>query len=398
MALSQVPEKPLGLYDPSFDKDSAAWGSSRNCPGESDRKTVNDAMEMLVRILHRGACGCETNTVMEWDFSRLAHGIPPNNPKSHSSRSPKTLKSLLVSLSLSARDSRSVARVGDSSYAAFAAFFATKTPKSLLVSLSLSPAETAECGARGSATPAYAASRPSATKTPKSLLVSLSLSAETAECGARGSATPPTRLRGLPALAIVLGSFMGTDDSKSRARLGSAQGSSSLFDKAVVSLFLRSSSSSSRFGASSVDSRSLRTSIPHVRVFDLRLHGDDVYFSLEDFGFGVGLMGLKLKLAQRFAFKGKSETENSVSDLLFFCSDIAMSRLQLVKTEKTKMEQKKELEEQDKVRGRWWIYKMWVSNGRRGPTERVEMGTNDIRGLTEGGATEDVDAGDAAPD
>ena len=29
---------------------------------EPSRKTVSDALEMLVRMTHRGACGCETNT------------------------------------------------------------------------------------------------------------------------------------------------------------------------------------------------------------------------------------------------------------------------------------------------------------------------------------------------
>ncbi|KAK9094113.1 hypothetical protein Scep_025582 [Stephania cephalantha] len=48
MALSQVPEKPLGLYDPSFDKDSCGVGFVAELSGESSRKTVNDAMEMLV--------------------------------------------------------------------------------------------------------------------------------------------------------------------------------------------------------------------------------------------------------------------------------------------------------------------------------------------------------------
>ncbi|CAI9092539.1 OLC1v1027805C1 [Oldenlandia corymbosa var. corymbosa] len=61
-ALSQVPEKPLGLYDPSFDKDSCGVGFVAELSGESSRKTVTDAIEMLVRMTHRGACGCETNT------------------------------------------------------------------------------------------------------------------------------------------------------------------------------------------------------------------------------------------------------------------------------------------------------------------------------------------------
>ncbi|KAM7467706.1 hypothetical protein LguiB_015268 [Lonicera macranthoides] len=61
-ALSLVPEKPLGLYDPSFDKDSCGVGFVAELSGESSRKTVTDAIEMLVRMSHRGACGCETNT------------------------------------------------------------------------------------------------------------------------------------------------------------------------------------------------------------------------------------------------------------------------------------------------------------------------------------------------
>ncbi|KAH7853867.1 hypothetical protein Vadar_007472 [Vaccinium darrowii] len=61
-ALSQVPEKPLGLYDPSFDKDSCGVGFVAELSGEMSRKTVTDAMEMMVRMAHRGACGCEKNT------------------------------------------------------------------------------------------------------------------------------------------------------------------------------------------------------------------------------------------------------------------------------------------------------------------------------------------------
>ncbi|MBA0835318.1 hypothetical protein Goarm_007602 [Gossypium armourianum] len=61
-ALSGVPEKPLGLYDPSFDKDSCGVGFVAELSGDSSRKTVTDALEMLIRMSHRGACGCETNT------------------------------------------------------------------------------------------------------------------------------------------------------------------------------------------------------------------------------------------------------------------------------------------------------------------------------------------------
>ncbi|XVE58387.1 hypothetical protein DITRI_Ditri04bG0165800 [Diplodiscus trichospermus] len=61
-ALSGVPEKPLGLYDPSFDKDSCGVGFVAELSGHSSRKTITDALEMLIRMSHRGACGCETNT------------------------------------------------------------------------------------------------------------------------------------------------------------------------------------------------------------------------------------------------------------------------------------------------------------------------------------------------
>ncbi|KAK6925989.1 Glutamate synthase, alpha subunit, C-terminal [Dillenia turbinata] len=61
-AFSNVPEKPLGLYDPRFDKDSCGVGFVAELSGEGSRKTVTDAIEMLVRMTHRGGCGCETNT------------------------------------------------------------------------------------------------------------------------------------------------------------------------------------------------------------------------------------------------------------------------------------------------------------------------------------------------
>lgn len=38
--LSAVPEKPLGLYDPKFDKDSCGVGFVAELSGESSRKTV----------------------------------------------------------------------------------------------------------------------------------------------------------------------------------------------------------------------------------------------------------------------------------------------------------------------------------------------------------------------
>ncbi|PQQ04249.1 glutamate synthase [Prunus yedoensis var. nudiflora] len=71
--LSAVPQKPLGLYDPSFDKDSCGVGFVAELSGEGSRKTITDALEMLVRMAHRGACGCETNT---GDGAGILVGLP----------------------------------------------------------------------------------------------------------------------------------------------------------------------------------------------------------------------------------------------------------------------------------------------------------------------------------
>ncbi|KAL2650685.1 hypothetical protein R1flu_018813 [Riccia fluitans] len=62
MALSKVPEGQQGLYDPSMDKDSCGVGFVAELSAEPTRSTVTDALEMLVRMAHRGACGCEENT------------------------------------------------------------------------------------------------------------------------------------------------------------------------------------------------------------------------------------------------------------------------------------------------------------------------------------------------
>ncbi|OVA01842.1 hypothetical protein BVC80_9075g89 [Macleaya cordata] len=75
-------------------------------------------------------------------------------------------------------------------------------------------------------------------------------------------------------------SFMRSDDSKTRAQIQlQLRARALLFDKASVSLFLRShpSSSTSSSSSSSVAAHS------KLNPSYLQLHGDDVYFSLEDF-------------------------------------------------------------------------------------------------------------------
>eukprot|EP00250_Pteridium_aquilinum_P019094 c24290_g2_i1 orf=345-6959(+) len=73
MALSDVPAGPLGLYDPAFDKDSCGVGFVAELSAVPSRQTVTDALEMLVRMAHRGACGCETNT---GDGAGITVGLP----------------------------------------------------------------------------------------------------------------------------------------------------------------------------------------------------------------------------------------------------------------------------------------------------------------------------------
>jgi glutamate synthase (NADPH/NADH) large chain len=52
----------IGLYDPSFEKDSCGVGFVANIKGRKSHQIVSDALTMLERMAHRGACGCEPNT------------------------------------------------------------------------------------------------------------------------------------------------------------------------------------------------------------------------------------------------------------------------------------------------------------------------------------------------
>ena len=51
-----------GLYDSSLEKDSCGVGLVAHLKKTASRQIVLDANEMLVRMSHRGACGCEANT------------------------------------------------------------------------------------------------------------------------------------------------------------------------------------------------------------------------------------------------------------------------------------------------------------------------------------------------
>ena len=58
--LSAPPKQ--GLYDPQFEHDSCGVGFVVNMKGKKSHQLVTDALQILVNLDHRGACGCEANT------------------------------------------------------------------------------------------------------------------------------------------------------------------------------------------------------------------------------------------------------------------------------------------------------------------------------------------------
>ncbi len=55
-------EQQNGLYHPQFEKDSCGVGFIANIKGRKSHQIISDALTMLERMAHRGACGCEPNT------------------------------------------------------------------------------------------------------------------------------------------------------------------------------------------------------------------------------------------------------------------------------------------------------------------------------------------------
>jgi len=53
---------PQGLYDPRFEHDACGVGFVVNIKGKRSHKLVRQAFEVVINLLHRGACGCESNT------------------------------------------------------------------------------------------------------------------------------------------------------------------------------------------------------------------------------------------------------------------------------------------------------------------------------------------------
>src|SRR3546814_5102870 len=54
--------QPAGMYDPQFEHDACGVGFIAHLKGRKSHRLVDDALHMLKRMNHRGACGCEENT------------------------------------------------------------------------------------------------------------------------------------------------------------------------------------------------------------------------------------------------------------------------------------------------------------------------------------------------
>jgi glutamate synthase (ferredoxin) len=53
---------PQGLYDPRFEHDACGVGFVANVKGRKSHTIIQQALQVLLNLDHRGACGCEANT------------------------------------------------------------------------------------------------------------------------------------------------------------------------------------------------------------------------------------------------------------------------------------------------------------------------------------------------
>ena len=55
-------EQIPGLYQEEFEHDACGIGFRAHLKGRKSHSIVTDAIQMLERMDHRGACGCDPNT------------------------------------------------------------------------------------------------------------------------------------------------------------------------------------------------------------------------------------------------------------------------------------------------------------------------------------------------
>ena len=54
--------QPQGLYDPRYEHDACGVGFIVDMKGRQSHAIVQQALQVLMNLAHRGACGCEENT------------------------------------------------------------------------------------------------------------------------------------------------------------------------------------------------------------------------------------------------------------------------------------------------------------------------------------------------
>ena len=88
----QIPGLPpaQGLYDPAHEHDACGVGFVVHVKGRRSHAIVEQALKVLINLLHRGACGCEANTgdgagiliqmpdrFLRREAARLGFALPP---------------------------------------------------------------------------------------------------------------------------------------------------------------------------------------------------------------------------------------------------------------------------------------------------------------------------------
>jgi glutamate synthase domain-containing protein 1 len=61
MRFSSVPPRQ-GLYDPAYEHDACGVGFVVDVHGRRSRRLLDNALEVLTNLNHRGALGCDPNT------------------------------------------------------------------------------------------------------------------------------------------------------------------------------------------------------------------------------------------------------------------------------------------------------------------------------------------------
>ena len=62
MARPAGPPAAAGLYDPIHEHDACGVGFVVHIKGQRSHSIVQQALQVLMNLKHRGACGCEANT------------------------------------------------------------------------------------------------------------------------------------------------------------------------------------------------------------------------------------------------------------------------------------------------------------------------------------------------